>query len=177
MLPENLIKNKNISILALDLAQHCGYAYQRQGRATISGVWDLKPTREESKGIVLFKLAKNIREIYNTKGIDVIAYETATVMAGKKGAMRALGVIGHAELQGILKLLTHEWDINYKGYRPTEIKKRAGKGNAKKDEMVRLAEEKFGKEGITHDEADALWLLELAKDEFLKVSTNIRDIF
>jgi Holliday junction resolvasome RuvABC endonuclease subunit len=57
--------------------------------------------------------------------------------------------------------------IEYRGYSPSEIKKHAtGKGNANKDAILKAARQRWPDVEIVDDnEADALWLLDLAQKE------------
>lgn len=119
--------------------------------------------RDESGGMRLMRFRDKMRIIRNAAGIDLVVFEAAR-HAGKFG-IGALTV--QAEIQGVLKLLCEEWDLQFKGYSPNEIKKHAtGKGNSGKPEMIKAAEAKWGRVFTDDNEADALWLLDLAKMTF-----------
>lgn len=146
---------KVLKILALDVATHCGWAYSGDFRA--SGVWDLTPKRDESKGMRLIRFDAKLRELGAT-GVNLVVYEAARAAGGHAGA-----IVVQSELQGVLKLWCEAQGIEYRGYSSTEIKKHAtGKGNAKKDAMVAAAQAKYGYVGTDEDEADAICLLALA---------------
>lgn len=144
--------NNKIKILALDVATHCGWATE-----TASGVWDLSPRRDESKGIRLVRFKAKLRELIELEQIDLVAFE---MTAGfHKNAL-----IVQAELHGVLKLYLEENGIEYMSFTATEIKRFAtGKGVAKKEVMIQTAKEKLGYTGNDDNEADALWIYQLTK--------------
>ena len=70
-----------------------------------------------------------------------------------------------AEIRGLLTLWCEDNHVEYKTYKPTEIKKFAvGKGRASKAVMLEAAKSRLNYEGHDTDTADALWVLELAKE-------------
>ncbi len=142
---------KDLKILALDIATMTGYC-----TTTTSGVWNLTPRKNESKGIRLIKFKASLREMVQLEQINLIVFEGA-VTYGK--FPNHVGI----ELQGVLKLFCEENSIEYRSYMPTEIKKfGTGKGNAKKDQMIQVAQEKYGYQGNNDNEADAIILYHLA---------------
>lgn len=150
-------------ILALDLATTTGWAHGNKGLST-SGVWDLSVRRDESGGMRLLRLAAKLRDIEDVTGFDLVVFEAARHAAPKmQGAL-----VVQAELQGIVKSFCELRGINYRGYSPSEIKKHAtGKGNANKAAMVQAAKHRWPSVRITDDnQADALWLLDLAVQEY-----------
>ena len=85
----------------------------------------------------------------------------------RPGGRHIGAVIVQSELQGQIKVVCEDCHVEYRAYSSQEIKKFAtGKGNAGKPLMVSKAQEKLGYVGKDNDEADALWLLELAKSEY-----------
>ncbi len=149
-----------MNILALDPATHCGWAHT----CGASGDWDLSVRRDESGGMRLIRLNSKLKEIHESFGISLLVYEAARhAMPKMQGAL-----VVQSELQGCIKLFCETNGVEYRGYSPSEIKKFAtGKGNANKKLMVQAAHERFG--NVSSDnEADALWLLELAKKEYAK---------
>lgn len=152
-------------ILALDLATRTGWAHS----SGPSGTWDLSVRRDESGGMRLVRFRGKLNEILQsmggdmyTRGIDLVVFEAPGFVG--PGQMAAAF---QSELQGVLKLWCEECGIQYRGYAPTQIKKHAtGKGNASKASMILAARAKWpGKEPLISDEADALWLLDLAQKE------------
>lgn len=138
-------------VLALDLSTNTGFCTR-----SASGVWNLSPRKNESKGMRLIKLKASLTEICKAENINLIVFEGA-VTYGK--FPNHVGV----ELQGVLKLFCEENNIEYKSYMPTEIKKFAtGKGNANKELMVEAAQTKFKMQGDDDNQADAVCLYHLA---------------
>ena len=141
-------------ILALDPATKCGYAH-----AEDSGVWDLKSSPYESTSMRLLKFRAKINQLVLEHGITFIVYE-------KPGGRHFNGIRSHANLEGVLLEYCLSHNIDFKGYSASEIKKFAtGKGNAKKEDMVEAATEKYG-EVIDDNHADALHLFHLAVKEY-----------
>jgi Holliday junction resolvasome RuvABC endonuclease subunit len=142
------------NLLALDLATNTGFCTR-----SVSGSWNLAPRKNESAGMRLIKLKASLKDICQAENIGLIVFEGA-VTYGK--FPNHVGV----ELQGVLKLFCEENAIEYKSYMPTEIKKFAtGKGNAKKDQMIKAAQEKFGLTTNDDNQADAVCLYYLAKQD------------
>jgi Holliday junction resolvasome RuvABC endonuclease subunit len=147
-----------VKILALDPATHCGFAHSDGA----SGTWDLTPRRDESAGMRLLRLRGKLNELLKTVGIDVLAFEAARNQGPKmQGAL-----VVQAELQSVIKVFCEDNRIQYMGLSPSEVKKVAtGKGNANKDAMIAAAVKRWPDRKIGDDnEADALWILELAKE-------------
>lgn len=154
-----------MKILALDPATKTGWAYSSKTLET-SGVFDLSIRRDESGGMRLIRFKAKLKEIYySDPPIDLVVFEAARHAGSKmQGAL-----VFQAELQAIIKLFCNENDpiIEYRGYSSKEIKKHAtGNGNANKEKMLEAAKNRWpNKEIIDHNEADALWLLDLVKKE------------
>ena len=147
-----------MKILALDIDSYCGWAHSLGS----SGVWLLKPKKDESDGIRLIRFANKLRWLKKALGIDIIAYEAAM-----HGGRANRGLVTHSELQGVVKALSEELKYEYKGYGPTEIKKFAtGNGKASKEDMIKAACKFSGRIIIDDNEADATCLLEMAKMQF-----------
>jgi Holliday junction resolvasome RuvABC endonuclease subunit len=149
-------KVPNLRILALDPATHCGYAISRD----LYGVWDLTPKRDESIGMRLIRLRSKLNEILTTEHINLVVFE-------RSGGQHVNAVIVQSEIQGQIKVICEDHKIEYRAYSSQEIKKFAtGKGNCGKPLMIQCAREKLGYPGKNDNEADALWLLELAKHDY-----------
>lgn len=147
-------------ILALDTATHCGWAHSPSNE---SGVWDLTPKMDESRNIRLLSLKRHLLNIRSRLGVDAVAFESL-IMRPNTGK----AVMVQSEFLGVVKLWCEEEDILYKGFLPSVIKKHAtGKGNASKDRMLIWARRKWPDVKFKDDnQADAMWLLDLAKKEF-----------
>jgi Holliday junction resolvasome RuvABC endonuclease subunit len=109
----------------------------------------------------LLRLRGKLQEIKNNAGVDLIIFEAARHAApGMAGA-----VVVQSEIQGVIKLWAEENKIPYRGFSPSEVKKRAtGKGNANKQAVMDAAKEHWGRLISDDNEADALWLLVLGQE-------------
>jgi Holliday junction resolvasome RuvABC endonuclease subunit len=144
-------------ILAIDPASKFGWAISD----TLYGEWDLTTRKDESMGMKLIRLRSKLDEIYEAQQFDIIVYE--------RPAGRHTNSIIH---QSKLIAVVEEWcelkRVAYRAYSAPEIKKFAtGKGNAGKPAMIQAAEEHYNCTSLTDNEADALHLLHLAKEEYL----------
>jgi len=149
-------------ILALDLATATGWAHS----AGASGVYDFSIRRDESSGMRLIRLISKLNELAKSVGVDLVVFEAARHAApGMQGAL-----VVQAELQGVLKSWCIQNQVEFRGYSPSEIKKHAcGKGNVGKDQMLEAAEKQWPDVNVEdHNQADALWMLDLAMKEYGK---------
>lgn len=160
-----------MKILAIDPATTCGWAL---GDSTLntpagviaSGTWDLSVRRDESGGMRLVRLQNKMGEFgYSNHKLDFVVFEAAR----HAGAKMQGALVCQAEIQGAIKLYCEWQEIEYRGYSPSEIKKHAtGKGNASKEMMMAAARERWH---IGDDnEADALWLLDLAMTDLSRAA-------
>lgn len=153
-----------MQILALDPANNCGWAVNICGGVYISGVWRLDAKRDESKGSALLRFRGKLAETKQLmNGFDLVVFEAA-----RNAAPKMQGALVHqAKIQGVLEAWCAENSIEYRGYSPSEIKKHAtGSGNAKKAQMLEAAKARYGYQGDSDDEADAICLLHLAIEEY-----------
>ena len=149
-------KRQVLKILALDIATHCGWAISHD----IYGVWDLSPKRDEGGGMRLIRFRSKMMEVIQSEHINLIVFE-------RPGGRHTGAVIVQSELQGQVKTVCEDLQLPYRGYSSQEIKKFAtGKGNCGKPLMISMAQEKLNYTGSDDNEADALWLLELAQSEY-----------
>lgn len=138
-------------ILALDPAQICGWAHS-SGRY---GVWSLKGTIDQQHAALEQFLEQAIREM----GCELLASENAG-FGSRNPQISAM----HNERLGVIRLVAARHGIEVKTFQPAKPKVLAtGRGNAKKPAMVAAAKRHLGVNHCTEDEADALWILELAK--------------
>lgn len=146
-----------MNILAIDPSYAgSGWAVDSE-LGKVSGVFSYKKKSKEKDAIRLLKIEEYFQSVIYDYAIQKIYYETPSFVY--KNSFRA-----HAQLESIILLLCAKNNIDYIGVAPTEIKKQAGKGNYNKDMMFVLADEKFG-DVIDHNHADALWLLDFAKNK------------
>lgn len=142
-----------MKILAIDQASRLGWAIS----AEVYGTWDLTTRKDESIGMKLVRLRAKLDEICRLEGITLIVYE-------RVAGMHTSAVIHSAKLVATIEMYCTDNNIDYASYSASEIKKFAtGKGNAKKDAMIQAAKEKYGYTGNDDNEADALHILHLAK--------------
>lgn len=145
-----------LRILAIDPATHCGYAISRK----LYGVWDLTPKRDESIGMRLIRFRAKMNEVIESEKINVVVFE-------RPGGQHAGAVIVQSEIQGQIKVICEDHNIEYRAYSSQEMKKYAtGKGNSGKPAMIAAAKERLGYKGNNDNEADALWLLEIAQNDY-----------
>jgi Holliday junction resolvasome RuvABC endonuclease subunit len=143
-------------ILAVDPATTCGWALSRD----VYGTWNLNVLKDESWGMRLIRLEGKLKEIYKTfPSIKVIVYE-------RPGGKHANSMMTQSKIIGTIEKFCAYHEIEYKGYSSGSIKVFSGnKGGCNKKLVIDAAKKKLGYEGNNDNETDALWLLELAKNE------------
>lgn len=140
-----------MNILAIDPATITGWATKNG-----YGVWNLTKRPNESDGIKWLRFRNQLRELVELENITVIVYE-------RPGGRHAGATIHHSKLIAIIEVLCAELGIEYAGYSSSQIKRKAtGRGNANKADVIQAAVEILGYVGNDDNEADALWLYELA---------------
>jgi Holliday junction resolvasome RuvABC endonuclease subunit len=154
-----------MKILALDPATKCGWAHSNRS----SGVWDLSVRKDESKGMKLVRLSSKLEDM--KKIVELVVFEAARYAGPNQGN----ALVSHAEFQSVIKLWAINNKIDYRGYSATEIKKHAtGKGNANKNQMIAAAISQ-GWNPKDDNEADALWLLNLAQSEYVPNFSGVKN--
>jgi len=152
-----------VNIVALDLGTQCGYAYTHDGvpRIELSGVMDFRSQRHEGAGMRFLRFRRALQDLLKNEDEDAVCvYEEVAAHRGTAAAHVYGGLLA------VLQSLCESMDIPYRGYPVGTIKRHAtGKGNANKDAMVDAARERFGDEIDDDNQADALWLLDLALKE------------
>lgn len=79
-----------------------------------------------------------------------------------------------AELGGVIRMTLYDLGIRWVDVSPASLKKYAtGKGNAKKDLVLVEAVKRLGYMGSDNNEADALWLLEMARDHYGLIRSRV----
>lgn len=147
------------SILAIDPATKCGIAIEKPGIAWVVQEWDLSRKANESDGLKWMRFRARIKELCSKYQTQLIVYE-------RPAGQHMGAVIHHAKLAAVIEETAAELGIECKAYSAGEIKNMAtGKGNAKKEDMIKAAQYKLGYLGKSDNESDALWLLQLAKSE------------
>jgi crossover junction endodeoxyribonuclease RuvC len=142
------------------VATRTGWAFTDDGGRSIqSGWWIFNQRNGESPGMRLIRFRGQLAEFVRARGtIDLIVYE-------RPGGRNTLPIMVESEFLGQMKAFCAEHKIEFTPYSAPEIKSFAtGKGNAKKELVVRHVQERW-KANVTDDnEADAIALLMLALD-------------
>jgi len=143
-----------IRILALDPASVTGYAWS-DGTRREHGVWILGTETHR-----LMALESRLEEHLTRLPCDLIAFEDAS-FGSPNPNVQAM----HNELRGVIKLVASRRHIRFVLFHPTTIKAFAtGSGRAKKPQMMAACKRLLGITPSDDNEADALWILELAKN-------------
>ena len=147
-----------MKILAIDPATKSGWAMNTN--PVISGEWDCRIKKDESKGMKFIRMRAKLKEILKEDRPDLIVFE-------RPGGRFNADIMSHASFNTVIQMFAIDHNIDYRAYSPGEIKKHAtGKGNSGKPAMLAAAKEKLGYEGDNDNESDALWLLNLAESEY-----------
>jgi Holliday junction resolvasome RuvABC endonuclease subunit len=143
-----------VNILALDPAVKCGVAHTA-GHVL---VWRLTDDPKEHPGAKLERLRTLIYRAAREWGIDLIAFENASFGSNNRDT-----AAGHNKLIGVIELVAKELGVRCLGLNPATLKKHAtGHGNAKKPAMIAAARDRLRYDGCDDNEADALWVLDMA---------------
>jgi Holliday junction resolvasome RuvABC endonuclease subunit len=140
-----------VNILALDPATRTGWAHSNGE----SGVWNLKGDLGEQHT----ELMRLIIQAVDEWGAHLIATENAG-FGSRNPSVQAM----HNERLGLIRYVANDLGCQLVTFQPTTIKAFAtGKGNADKSQMIAAAQRLLGSSVVSDDEADAIWILELAK--------------
>ena len=145
------------AVLSLDLGTRMGWALRHPDGRIDSGMLDLTPEGHEGFGARFHRLRLWLTETKYRAGGEIIhlAYEHTP---GQKA--RAAHI--HGALEATVTAWCEHHDIPYRSAHSATVKKHiTGKGNASKA-AVRAAMRAKGHRPASHDEADALALLDLA---------------
>jgi Holliday junction resolvasome RuvABC endonuclease subunit len=145
-------------ILALDLATKTGWAHS----CGVSGVQDFSPRRGDSPGMRWLTFRAWLNRVLDFTPTDVIVYEQAHHRGG------AATHVAHS-LIGMTETVAAERGIEVTNRHTASIKKHAlGKGRGDKEQLMAAAKVKWpSREIADHNEADALWLLDLVSSELV----------
>jgi Holliday junction resolvasome RuvABC endonuclease subunit len=151
---EPIFPLKPENLLALDPATRCGWA-----TGVEVGTFNLSGSSDESNGMKWIRFWAFLAKMVEERPIKFIGYERP---AGK----HAGAVIHHAKLAGIIEMFCDFHDIAYCAYSSTAAKKLAtGKGNCSKEDVILAAQQQLGYAGDDDNEADALWILQLMRED------------
>lgn len=152
------------STLALDLATHCGFAFESAG-VRESGVADFSPRKREAYGWRFVRFTVWLYK-WHERNLDLVVYEKPIPFhSGQAAAQLSYGLSSRVEE------FCARYAIRCECVQPNVLKRHAtGHGNATKEMMVKMAQ--VLKAGVSDDnECDALWLLDYAKVKFGKADT------
>ena len=148
-------------IFAADPANRTGWAYRDGDNAPLYGSWLIAKPGDTHPGDRLLRLRDGLLEFFAVHPAELVACEDSHF-----GARNHETAAMHAELRGVLKLLAREHGARYVAYKPNTIKKFAtGYGLAKKPQMMAACKRLFGIDPIDDNVADALFILELARQD------------
>jgi len=146
-------------ILAIDPGLHCGFAFS-DGTFVESGVEDFSARHRESRGMVFLRFRNWLVTILMMWDVELLVYEQAHLRGGAATEL-IVGMTTRIQEECCKRC------INYTAIHSMTLKKYAtGSGRAKKEDVIRVAEERYGKKGLTSDEADALMMLAWAREEY-----------
>lgn len=148
-------------ILALDLGVTTGYCYKANTNRVRHGSVDLSNKRTESWAMRLVNFRVFVRDIIEEHEINCVVYETPYIHHKRP----ASAISGH-NFEGTLLEMLEAAKIPYKGFSPKAIKVFAGNGKWNKKQMMKAAKEQMGYKGKDDNEADAMWLYQLAQHYF-----------
>jgi len=149
--------------VGIDPGTNCGWGVLDQhGGLVASGTWMLDRAKTDGPGMRAIRLERLLRELvapWQPHEV-LVAYD----LVHPYGSVSAVAM--YYKLVGRLESCLDELGIAYGGVRPGTYKKHAtGKGNAQKDAMVEAAVARWPELGtIKHDEADALWIADSARE-------------
>jgi len=145
--------------MGMDLGTHCGVAWcDDEGDIYQYRCLDLSSKGHAGGGMRYLKFRQFLTAFEPIP--DVVYYE----LVARHEGTAAAHVYGG--LRAVLMAWCEENKIPYTGIPVGTIKKHAtGKGNASKEMMIEAARTEFGYDGDSHDEADALWILDTGMNQ------------
>lgn len=159
--------------LTLDLGTKTGWAISK----TESGMVNFSP-KKDSRGQRWIKYESFLNQLIDQHDIKLIYYER--VVSHKRKEKKKLGnnktvdkyvegsIAAHVYggFLALLEKVCYERNVEYIGVPVTTLKKFAtGKGNAKKEEMIKAACKYTGRKITDDNEADALCLFKYAEEQ------------
>lgn len=142
-------------VLALDLGMHMGFAVGQAGKVIHSDHVHLEVKKASTRNMRWLKLTRELGRWHDEHALDVVVYE-------QPGNLK-----GHARkvipgIQAVVELWCVQNGVDCETRSPSHVKMHAtGKGNSTKDEMERLARQRWPHiEFKRHDQIDAVWLLD-----------------
>lgn len=156
-----------MKIAAFDLSLTCS-GWARYGSTTAREYGTLSPPRALGLGLLRLQWLHDA-VLDHARPCDLVVIEGYSY--GSKGR----AVINIGELGGVVRLALYEQQVPFVVVPPSSLKKLAtGKGNSGKELVLVEAVKRLEYEGADNNEADALWLLEAAKQHYkLPGATNL----
>lgn len=153
-----------MKILGIDTGASCGWAAGDGSGPLASGTWNLAPRPGDSPGVRYILLRTHLEEILRAyPDLGLVVCERAHHRGGA-ATQYAYGYLAHVESWCAERTIEHA--VVHSG----TLKKHAtGRGNAKKDEMRAAGAKRWADRlhrGTSHDEVDALWILDWARTVF-----------
>ena len=144
------------TILAIDLGTNLGWAMWSSGKIKF-GTEDLQNSTWDGAGLRFLKLRKFLLE---RKDVDLVVYENVMAHSSTFASHVYGGYLS------VIQYFCEEYEVPYTSYGVGQIKKGwVGKGNAKKDAMIREAHNR-GFNVKDDNSADALAILHMGLEQF-----------
>ncbi|MGH6920762.1 MAG: crossover junction endodeoxyribonuclease RuvC, partial [Geminicoccaceae bacterium] len=90
------------------------------------------------------------------------------------GVARGNALVSLGELRGVVRVALFEAGLPVVEVAPASLKRYAsGRGNASKADVLVAAVKRLGYTGSSDDEADALWLLAMALDQYDEIRSPV----
>lgn len=160
------------AVVGIDPARACGWGVLARDSGALLGAgrWDLSIRTGEGAGMPLVRLRRYLADLFDAFDVTVLAYEHPmrhTVHHGGKAFDNTPAAHLWGQITGVLlEELERRGMSAYAAVQPAIVKHVAcGKGNAKKEAMMRAAVARWGDGPWSTDDnvADALWLAECAR--------------
>lgn len=141
-------------IVGIDPGTKCGWAVLDGSELVSSGVWNLSVRKGEGEGRRYLRMSLNVQHLLSgfsrVPGVTALGYEKVARHAGTIAAKVYHGIVAAAMIECELA------DVPYYGMPVGTVKKIAtGNGRASKEAMVAAFRQRFSREPIDHNEADA----------------------
>ena len=151
-----MTRGRPVNILALDLSlTSTGWARYAAGV--------IRRGHLEPNGLRGYDRLEWIRQ----RALDLAWGCDLVVLEGYSFGSKGNAILNAAELGGVIRMALHDLGLTWANVPPAVLKKYAtGKGNAGKELVLVEAVKRLGYEGSSNDEADALWLLQMALDAY-----------
>lgn len=155
----------NITILALDMGNHCGWALRRRDGRVLHGTEDFTPRASWTPGQRWQRFRSWLAGLIVDHGVNAIAYEQVLQggWAGGKSGHRS-GAAGdiYGGFKAMVEVAADAHRLELHPANVSTVKKHfTGNGRAKKEDMISQAKIR-GFRVSTSDEADALGILHWA---------------